>query len=141
MSALGKAWKCTKKAALYAGLAAGIHMGGMTITQIATTELSERIRDQKHLEQVVKEERKKLNCNGKDITSYFMTAYDVGESVLNHDGTYTMTVGGGMARRNVVRHELYHICDNHLREGGNFITYFFWYEPQATLYDTFGWKL
>ena len=125
--------------------------GGTYITYLATllgltvvsATFSQKIRTQKELVSIVDEEAKRLGID-KSIIS---TLHDKLEwcSGKRYDGSYGLHIGGFLAKRSVVRHELYHIfkgdCDEDHNGDYNGLRYQFIKEPRAILYETFGIRL
>lgn len=68
-----------------------------------------------------------------------LSATDVGLAWRDADG-YHIMVGGAMATRPTVRHELLHIADGHVDDPGR-LRYALSHEPQAVLYGALGIRM
>jgi len=134
-----------------------IYTALMMGTQFVSSALSNKIESQQQLERLLREKRKEIAPNNSavidaelsddpDIPSY---------SYKNGDGSYGIVLSKHWHNESTLEHELYHILDGHLdgsrrTRNGRFVTqdglpgflkYFFWYEPQATIYEATGLKL
>lgn len=123
-----------------------ISYGAIVATEDYMTKIvAGQIRDRSVLEEVLVEERDRLNI-GKDVKitikeSNRETNY-AEKTGANEYSIYLTTKGHN---RDVLRHELYHIADGHcersMEKPINKIIYFFWEEPQAKIYTLTGLKL
>lgn len=105
-----------------------------------------KINNQGELDAIVQEEAEKLEISSP--IKAVLHSSNAGKSIKKDDDSYEVHVGGFLARRCIVKHELYHIFKNHhdsrfqnlpflLRS----INYSYIQEPQAVAYQVFGWKL
>lgn len=105
------------------------------------------LKTEQELQYALAEEAKELGIADKKIAARFddtnsLAAY----SRKLTDGSYEIILGT-IQSRPVLRHELYHIADGHhedvqSKEGiEKALMYFFVYEPQAAVYELWGWKL
>jgi len=120
--------------------------GAYFVTLIGLNTLSiffsEKIKNQEELDKIIIEESKKLRLNKKAIGIYLPKFEAECKKIGNH---YIVKLGGKMANRGCVKHELYHIFRGHLENQSTKkvenLKYFFKQEPQAIAYDVFGLKL
>jgi regulator of replication initiation timing len=106
----------------------------------ASILLSEKIKDEKQLENILIEESSKLNLNNKKISARFGKAsLGTGSSTKLPDGHYKIILDDLGRNRATLKHELYHIYKNQFNH--NFFEYFFIDEVQATLYESLNIKL
>lgn len=113
---------------------------------ISVQDNSSKITSQKQLEQLIKQERSKIDStNNSKIEGFLVKDKSiVRRSTKISDNSYTIKLNKNYANLPILRHELYHILDGHFEKNKNFpkdIKYFFIDEPQATIYSTTGLKL
>ena len=141
----------------------GMVLGGYTAllfgTQAVALLFSEKINSQEHLDKVVNEEADKLGLDKRTLVGRFYAPDDSNYSSITgarcfvadfvfEERTVPIKVveikSGAYARRNVVRHELYHLA-NHFPIRKNSVARclgnFFYEEPTAILYESTGIKL
>ena len=122
--------------------------GGTYMVSLATligstgvcATFSQKIKTQEELVSIVNEEAKRLGVD-KSIVSTLHDELEACSGKREDDSLYVLHVGGFLAKRNVVRHELYHIYKGDCDKKYNLLRYLFIEEPRAILYDTFGIKL
>ena len=141
--------KLFKLAALASTVALASYFSLYTILSTYSQFNSERITTQQQLEELLAEERKLLD-NGREDVAVQARLFDETVGVAwrsPQDGVYRIKIGGFMAKRSILRHELYHVfdghCDDFIGASKTFIRLksFFVHEPQATAYQVFGIKL
>jgi hypothetical protein len=137
--------KLDGKAKAVVGFVSGLSLYMFTLLGVqGLTNLSlfhEKIKSQKELEIVVKEEAEKLGLGNYKIK----IIYDDKEtSMRKKEGKYELGVTKTLATRKNVKHELYHLLkdvDGEKNSHPDFVRYFFIQEPRATLYGIFGIKI
>ncbi len=122
-------------------IVSGTYCCSLLCLELPSVILSQGIESQSQLEELLAKEKKKLNCD-KNIKAKLTFDYNNPISIKNEDGSYEIFLSEFGHNVSTLRHELYHIADGHLdNPNRNWISYFFWYEPQAALYESFGLKL
>ncbi len=134
------------KVCVYTLSAGVIYFAGMIGTQSIANFTSPKIQSQTQLEQLLNQERKKIEPNNEFKIRATLTVHDNACSKKIKDNEYEIEMGSSFANETTLRHELYHILDGHFenipKSGLNkWITYLFWVEPQATIYQATGLKL
>lgn len=125
---------------------------GITATNIAGREMSERFDTDAHVQDYVEQEAKELGVSPDKINLKTGTgvrpAFALQEvSAVRQlpDGSYEMRITEKGSNKYTVRHELYHIADGYLDQYDGLIEdkikYLFIEEPQATLYAATGIEL
>ena len=125
-----------------------LHCAGMAMTQVALDVQSPKITNESQLEQVIAEERMKIDPQNDYTIMGDLVDEDEGCAYWCGYDLYGISIGGSHANVTTVRHELYHILDDHLVESDgptasfpDLLMYLFWHEPQATIYQATGIKL
>ena len=91
------------------------------------------------LEELLNVEKKQLGCS-EDIEIVINDRN--GAAAIKENGKYRIEIGENYRTRDILRHELYHIHDGHVKEGGvSPLDYIFWLEPQARIFQLTGIKL
>ncbi len=148
MQGLRKVMGYCKEAILLAGGMNLLYLGAIMTTQITTNLASEKIFTQSELERLVAAERKNINKREEYKIIARLSPETAAESGKLGPELYYLKIGGIFANKRSLRHELYHILDDHFDPGtgsaSRFIQtlkYLYVYEPQATLYEATGLKL
>lgn len=123
-------------------------MLGLAAPQYIVDSRSPIIPTQSKLEQLVEQERKKIDpSNNSVIRARLEPESNLSSSKKLDDGTYDIILGSTGANIATLQHELYHILDGHcdaIKETSSgtarIIKYLFWHEPQATIYQVTGLK-
>ena len=109
---------------------------------------STRIYNTSQARDFIEKERKKIDPeNHCEIGALFWRWYNEANSYKKGDKRYLIEIGGIFTTEAVIKHELYHILDGHLDDNKirskllSKFMYYYYYEPQATLYQTTGIKL
>lgn len=116
----------------YIGLAGSSYLGSL---------FSEKVTSQEHLERMVQEESEKL---GMEVPEAVLCEEDDAGCARSDDDRFRVRIGGTAARRDVVKHEVYHAFKKHPKKPGEKETPFKHYlidEPQAMAYAHLGVKL
>jgi hypothetical protein len=93
---------------------------------------SEKIKSQEHLEQMLAEEKKRLNLD-KDISVCELENF-TSKSGRFEDGSYGIFLSSNQMNRIALRHEIYHISENHGQPKRNLLKYLFYEEPKTILH-------
>ncbi len=120
----------TASAVLYLALLFGVNT--------LASNISDKISSQSELEVILGQEKRKLG-NTQNIKAV-LSDTPISFSGITKEGELKIVVGGEFACRPAVRHELYHIHDGHIGND-SILIYYFWTEPQATLYSLTGIQL
>lgn len=136
-----------RKTILGVGLTGSLYLAGIVVPQKISMNGSPNITTQSQLEELIKQERVKIDPENKSIIYSKLVEEDKGISRKLSDGKYSIFLGGIGANESTLRHELYHILDGHcedgLEDGSNlkkFVKYLFHDELQATIYQSTGLK-
>ena len=100
-------------------------------------------RDRKQLNQLFEQECKKLKIEDKNI-KISLTDKELRAYTRRVGNEYTIVMHPQISSEVVLKHELYHIADGHLEENYGFfepLVYWFYKEPQATIYSITGLEL
>jgi hypothetical protein len=131
------------RGAWYGAVAISFYYLSLVGTQYVSIKSSPKITSQSHLEEILDDEMKKAGIDS-DIDLKIKLSDD--EDEVSHlkrfmDGSYEIILSPYGSNVSTLRHELYHLADGHLDNGHFSLTkYFFWYEPQATIYQLTGLK-
>ena len=134
--------KTTEKILKTAALAtAGIPAVLISLTLSKLSQLaSEKIDSDEKLQNVIKEESKKLGINER-VKGWLQNKYASRMSYMPYpeNSTHIMQLGGFGAKRSTVKHELYHLKSNHCQGSpdesvDSLFNYLFIEEPSAVLY-------
>lgn len=119
-----------------------IYTGILLVAQGISQETSQRINNQSQLEQILNIERKRAGIKNEMIINISMSnnKEDISEAEKIGEKYYQITLSPRSSNLSTLRHELYHITDGHCDETYNDFKYFFWNEPQATIYQITGLK-
>ncbi len=124
-----------------------IYFGGLIGTGLVANIVSPKITTQGKLEQLVKEERRKIDPLNNDNISANIFLEKAASSRKLGDRSYQIEMGGFFATETTLRHELYHILDGHCDDNfelnpslKNKLRYIYWHEPQARIYQITGLK-
>ena len=113
-------------------------------TDILSNFPTQKIKSQKELEKIVYEEATILGMDTNIIKCELLNEL-AGESIYGGDlKNQYIYIGGLLANRKIVRHELYHIYDGHGDHDTKLETelnYWFIEEPKAIIYSFTGLKL
>jgi len=111
----------------------------------------ENIRDKIHLEKLLKQEKKKLGIENKNINAYFCNTIETSGARKINENSYEIFLAKDQRAFNVLRHELYHVADGHCDKGYELfnngrkfektIRYLLINEPKASIYGATGLKL
>lgn len=116
-------------------LIAGGYCAGFYLADLALSRNSPPIGSQGHLESVVREEKKKLNCKS-DITAV-LVVFKSSATMRHRDGHFGIVIGGPAATEYNARHETFHACDPSYPRGEiNWLHYLLWLEPRAIAYGS-----
>jgi len=135
--------------AKWLGIGGGSYMGALMGTSLIGLFYRDRITNTEQLEKILQEEKEKLGIN-EEVRGHLSEDFEGHVHYAQNDflgGTpHIISIGGILARRNVVKHELYHIKKQHWNNRPknsllNMLDYLFRREPQAIAYGTFGLKL
>jgi len=125
-------------------LAGAIAYPTLFATDLITNFTSQKIKSQEELEQIVHEEALKLDMDPSIIKCEFKDN-NAGSSAYGGDLKYHhIFVGGLLANRKIVKHELYHIYDKHCDHNTKTkeeLNYWFIEEPKAIIYSLTELKL
>ena len=125
-------------------LAGAIAYPSLFAIDLITDFTSKRIETQKELEKIVHEEALNLNMNTDKIKCE-LKEKTTGSSAYGEKLEYHhLFVGGLLANRKIVKHELYHIYDKHCNHETKLkeeLNYWLIEEPQAIIYSLTGIKL
>jgi len=132
---------------------------GLCVLNMEALINSPPVRDEVRLEQLIEEQREFLDVPEGWKISFKLLAEDAACSEYFGNDSFEVRIGGIYANESVVQHEMYHIADGHHKSNSrikgtplgifnikNPITlmmtpkYLYWDEPQATVYQVFGWK-
>ncbi|MBI2003908.1 hypothetical protein HYS72_00385 [Candidatus Pacearchaeota archaeon] len=119
--------------------------GAIIFTSILPSALNEfskgeKIKDKTHLETLLRQEKKKLGIENKDINVYFCDRIETSSARKINENSYEIKIANNQRTTGILDHELYHIADGHCDKSYNTLKYFFIYEPQATIYELTGIK-
>ena len=147
MGHLGNVAKYGKKAISTFLVANTIYFGSLIGSGIVANVVSPKITSQTQLEQLVERERKKIDPKNNYNISANLLSEDRATSRKLDNGDYQIEIGGFFANETTLRHELYHILDNHFQDAEELkssfrvgLKYLFCYEPQARIYQVTGLK-
>lgn len=116
-------------------LIAGGYYAGLYLADLTLSRNSPKISSQEHLESVVEEEKRKLNCEN-DITAVLID-FKFSATRRRQDGHFSIVVGGSRATEYNARHETFHACDRSYPRGKiNRLHYLLWLEPRAIAYGS-----
>ena len=116
-------------------LIAGGYYAGLYLADSTLSRNSSPISSQGHLESVVEEEKRKLNCKN-DITAV-LVGFKFSATMRHQDGHFGIVVGGSRATEYNARHETFHACDLSYPKGKiNRWYYLLWLEPRAIAYGS-----
>lgn len=127
--------------AKWISICGGVYFATLFACQFSTTKtFQKKIESKKELEETVKERAKKIGVDSSKIDVIYPS--DSTYVTKDKDGRFKMNFWEGGVFNTVknIDHELYHIlnCDD---KPTTFFKRWFWEEPRATLYGTFGIKL
>lgn len=145
--------KAIKTALCFVGatlLAGSLYIGAFYGCQKISDNISPKINSESQLESMLKEESKRADIGENVSIKIMLNAGDEG----NHSYAEKLGEAGGVkcyeiglrkgAHVSDLKHELYHIVAGHLESDEESFSadlkYFFWYEPQATIYELTGLK-
>ncbi len=109
-------------------------------SQLVSRHFSPSINTQSQLEFILEEEKEKA---GIPKTTKVSANIENERLVYSHkegDKKYKVVLAKENSQLVLLRHELYHIADGHCDQPYYFLRYFFWEEPQATIYSITGLK-
>jgi len=141
MKLKGNILKYVERAIIGISTAHIIYFGVPAALSLVTSSVAPKIKNKSHLEQMLKEEKKKLNLGDdikivvelKDNNKGFSYAKKTGKN------QYFINLKKNSHNLHVLKHELYHIADGHCdAEKMNLLRFFYIEEPQAIFYSSFG---
>jgi hypothetical protein len=125
-------------------LAGTIAYSTLFATDILSNYALEEIKSQRELEEIVHKEATTLGMDPEIIKCELLNEL-AGESIYGGDlKNQYIYIGGLLANRKIVRHELYHIYDKHCDHDTKTkaeLNYWFIEEPKAIIYSLTGLKL
>ena len=111
-----------------------------------TRSVSPELKTKQEVQYALDEEAKELNLLEKNILVQLVADGTCRGDALAcsgkiGDNTYSISLEEDGRTRNILRHELYHIADEHCDEEWSTFKYFSLWEPQAVVYEVWGWRL
>ncbi len=136
----------TAQGILILGAGASAYVLSLCSLSALSQFFSRKIRNQEELNFAIREESKKLGLTKKVIGKFYNEFRDSAGKINHH--FYRIDVGGSLASKSSVRHELYHIYRGHCEPEFQIknkildsLNYYLKEEPQVIAYELFRIKL
>lgn len=117
-------------------LGLGINYGTVELNRY-TISNSQSIKDQNHLEQILKRNKEKLEIKGKNIYVRYDDNIKTSFSEKNKDNSYSIFLAKDQRKESVLFHELFHVSDGNTEEKlkglEGFLKFNFYYEPKTAI--------